>query len=79
MNLTYTVCVYPAKKATCQCLDFLTRGNACKHLRAATLCINWMRQQPDNNHLPEIKLLSQEEIQKNISIGIYFYLFYCFL
>ena len=43
------------------------------------LCINWMHQQSGNNHLPEIKLLSQEEIQKNISIGIYFYLFYCFL
>ena len=51
MNLTYTVCVYPAEKATCQCLDFLTRGNACKHLRAATLCINWMRRQSGNNHL----------------------------
>lgn len=81
MDLIYTVCVYPAEKATCQCLDFLTRGNACKHLRAAILCINWMRQQPGNFHLPEIKLLTREEIQyfeEKILIGkcsfIYLYL-----
>ena len=66
MNLTYTVCVYPAEKATCQCLDFLTHDNACKHLRAAILCINWIRQEPANQYLPHISLPTVEELYTQV-------------
>jgi hypothetical protein len=54
----------------CQCLDFLSRGGACKHIRAATIWINWLRSQPSqntyypnlqHNQLPLITLPSQEE------------------
>src|SRR5205814_2106380 len=30
----------------CQCMDFLSRGGACKHLRASILWVNWLRLQP---------------------------------
>ena len=75
MNFTYIVCVYPIEKAACQCPDFLTRGIACKHLRAAILYINWMRQQPNNSHLPEIKLPTQKEIQEEILISKFYFLY----
>ncbi len=53
----------------CQCLDFLSRGGACKHIRAAIIWINWLRSQPSqntyypnlqHNQLPLITLPSQE-------------------
>lgn len=57
----------------CQCLDFLSRGGACKHIRAATIWINWLRSQPSqntyysnlqHNQLPLITLPSQKEAFK---------------
>jgi hypothetical protein len=43
-NSIYTICLTLFEKASCQCLDFLFRGSACKPIRAAILCINWVRQ-----------------------------------
>lgn len=62
-NSVYTVCLAPIEEASCQCLDFIFRGGACKHMRAAILCINWIRQEPSNQHLPHISLPTIEEIQ----------------
>ena len=42
-NSVYTICLAPIEKASCQCLDFIFCGDACKHMRAAILCINWIR------------------------------------
>ncbi|PKK57839.1 hypothetical protein RhiirC2_797318 [Rhizophagus irregularis] len=36
----YTVILLP--NIYCQCLDFLSRGGACKHIRAAIIWINWL-------------------------------------
>ncbi len=40
---TYVVCLYPISDITCQCLDFLSRGGACKHIRAGVLWVNDVR------------------------------------
>src|SRR5256714_12953852 len=55
-NSIYTICLAPIEKASCQCLDFIFRGDACKHMRAAILCINWICQKLSNQHLPHISL-----------------------
>jgi hypothetical protein len=58
---------------TCQCMDFLSRGCACKHLRASILWINWLRLQPpypkyyntlDHQNLPYISLPMRDEAVK---------------
>lgn len=41
----YWMTVHPSGSATCTCMDWLTRGGACKHLRAFRLLIEaWSRQ-----------------------------------
>lgn len=41
----YWLSVHPSGSATCTCMDFLTRGGACKHLRAfRLLIIKWLEQ-----------------------------------
>jgi len=61
----------------CQCMDFLSRGGACKHLRASILWINWLRSQPPYpkyyqtlNHqtLPYVFLPTQEDAIKKLKI-----------
>ncbi|RIA89355.1 hypothetical protein C1645_824983 [Glomus cerebriforme] len=59
-------------KIQCQCMDFLSRGGACKHLRASVLWINWLRLQSpqlqyqflDHRSLPYILLPSQDNAIK---------------
>ncbi|CAB4399771.1 unnamed protein product [Rhizophagus irregularis] len=63
-NNVYTICLAPIEKASCQCLDFTIRGGACKHIRAAILCINWIRQEPQNQYLPYISLPTIEELDR---------------
>ncbi|GES95298.1 hypothetical protein RCL_jg9602.t1 [Rhizophagus clarus] len=41
---TYIIQLLP--NVTCQCMDFLSRGGAYKHLRASVIWINWLRLQP---------------------------------
>jgi len=65
-NSIYTICLAPIEKASCQCLDFIFRGGACKHIRAAILCINWIRQEPANQHLPYISLPTVEELYTQV-------------
>ncbi|RIA83827.1 hypothetical protein C1645_880276 [Glomus cerebriforme] len=69
---TYIVSLLPS--TYCQCLDFLSRGGACKHIRAAIIWINWLRSQPSeniyypnlqHNQLPLITLPSQEAAFKD--------------
>ena len=69
-NSTYTICLIPIEKASCQCLDFLFHGGACKHMHAAILCINWIRQEPQNQHLPYIFLPTIEELQELHTLNI---------
>ncbi len=64
-------------------MDFLSRGGACKHLRASILWINWLRLQPprpkhyqtlEHQNLPYVSLPTKEEIKdrnENDKIGIY--------
>lgn len=41
----YWMSVHPSGSATCTCMDWLTRGGACKHLRAFRLRIDrWSRE-----------------------------------
>ncbi|PKY32572.1 hypothetical protein RhiirB3_450849, partial [Rhizophagus irregularis] len=63
-NNVYTICLAPIEKALCQCLNFTIRGGACKHIRAAILCINWICQEPQNQHLPYISLPTIEELDR---------------
>ena len=57
----------------CQCMDFLSRGGACKHLRASVIWINWLRLQSsqlqyyqslDHQSLPYILLPSKDDAIK---------------
>lgn len=61
----------------CQCMDFLSRGGACKHLRASILWINWLRSQPpypkyyqtlNHQNLPFVSLPTQEDAIKKLEI-----------
>ncbi|CAI2166317.1 5539_t:CDS:2 [Funneliformis geosporum] len=40
----YIVCLAPL--ISCHCFNFLLRGGACSHIRAAIKVVNWMRQEP---------------------------------
>lgn len=60
-------------KIQCQCMDFLSRGGACKHLRASVLWINWLRLQSsqlqyyqslDHQSLPYVSLPSKDNAIK---------------
>jgi hypothetical protein len=62
-------------KIQCQCMDFLSRGGACKHLRASVLWINWLRLQSsqlqyyhllDHRSLPYISLPSRDDAIKKV-------------
>jgi len=62
-------------KIKCQCMDFLSRGGACKHLRASVLWINWLRLQSskfryyqflDHQSLPYISLPSHDDVIKEV-------------
>ena len=68
---TYIIQLLPDIK--CQCMDFLSRGGACKHLRASILWINWLRSQPpypkyyqtlNHQNLPFVSLPTQEDAIK---------------
>jgi hypothetical protein len=61
----------------CQCMDFLSRGGACKHIRASIFWINWLRLQPphpkyyntlEHQNLPYISLPTKDEIVKKFEI-----------
>lgn len=61
----------------CQCMDFLSRGGACKHLRASILWINWLRSQPpypkyyqtlNHQDLPYVSLPTHEDAIKKLEI-----------
>ncbi|KAF7797219.1 hypothetical protein EIP86_008411 [Pleurotus ostreatoroseus] len=43
--ITYQVCLGVRGTALCNCPDFCNRGGACKHIRAALLYLNALRQQ----------------------------------
>ncbi|PKY61291.1 hypothetical protein RhiirA4_412915, partial [Rhizophagus irregularis] len=56
-------------------MDFLSRGGACKHLRASVLWINWLRLQSsqlqyyhllDHRSLPYISLPSRDDAIKKV-------------
>jgi hypothetical protein len=62
-------------KIQCQCMDFLSRGDACKHLRVSVLWINWLRLQLlqlqyyqllDHRSLPYISLPSRDDAIKKV-------------
>ncbi|CAG8461329.1 5758_t:CDS:2, partial [Scutellospora calospora] len=70
-HLVYTTCVYgQATDICCQCIDFLQRGIMCKHLRAATLYIDELRQQEQHAHLPELTFATYQKAQ-SISRNLY--------
>ncbi|GES94997.1 hypothetical protein RCL_jg19213.t1 [Rhizophagus clarus] len=69
----YIVCLTPF--ISCHCFNFLLRGGACSHIRAAINIVNWMRQQPRevtffNNlehwEMPFIQLISRQEAFKKL-------------
>ena len=60
-------------------MDFLSRGGACKHLRASILWINWLRSQPpypkyyqtlNHQDLPYVSLPTHEDAIKKFPKGI---------
>ena len=59
----YRVCIYgqTAKDVRCECLDFLSKGGACKHLRAAEIFINRLRLQAEHQHLPAITFINKHQ------------------
>jgi len=56
---SYTVTLGFDGSATCECLDFVTRGGACKHIRGAVLRLNVLR--ANGLNLPAIQLPSSIE------------------
>ncbi|CAG8751882.1 17052_t:CDS:2, partial [Gigaspora rosea] len=64
-QLIYTTCVYgKPTDICCQCLDFLQKGIACKHLCAALFYIDELRKQDEYANLPEIIFATYEEAQE---------------
>ncbi|CAG8687195.1 24460_t:CDS:2, partial [Gigaspora rosea] len=64
LHLVYTICVYgQPTEICCQCLDFLQKGIMCKHLCAAALYIDELRQQEQHAHLPEMIFATHQEAQ----------------
>ncbi len=59
--LEYIICLHPINSVSCQCIDFLSRGGACKHIRCGILYINTLRLTDDWEHLPQISLPTLEE------------------
>ncbi|CAG8797642.1 1342_t:CDS:2, partial [Cetraspora pellucida] len=39
-DIIYVACIYPIAEVSCQCIDFLSKGYACKHIRASILYMN---------------------------------------
>ncbi|CAG8735721.1 6060_t:CDS:2, partial [Funneliformis mosseae] len=69
----YIVCLAPF--ISCHCFNFLLRGGACSHIRAAIKVVNWMRLEPRtriyfNNlehwEMPHIQLDSRIEALKGL-------------
>ncbi|RIA86630.1 hypothetical protein C1645_779242 [Glomus cerebriforme] len=69
----YVVCLAPF--ISCHCFNFLLRGGACSHIRAAINITNWMRQQPrdvsffqnlEHWEMPFIQLDSRSEALKKL-------------
>jgi len=56
----YQVCVrgQVPEDIRCECLDFLSKGGACKHLRAAAIYINSLREK--DQRLPEIMFVDKQ-------------------
>src|SRR5207248_11393295 len=61
----------------CQCMNFLSRGSACKHLRASILWNNWLQSQPpypkyyqtlNHQDLPYVSLLTHKDAIKKLEI-----------
>ncbi|RIB11174.1 hypothetical protein C2G38_2204136 [Gigaspora rosea] len=64
-KLIYTTCVYgKPTDLFCQYLDFLQKGIACKHLRAASFYIDELRKQDEYANLPKIIFATYEEAQE---------------
>ncbi|CAG8796821.1 7308_t:CDS:2, partial [Racocetra persica] len=63
-GLVYTTCVYgQPTDIYCQCFDFLQRGIMCKHLRAAALYIEELRNKEPYLHLSEMVFSTYQEVQ----------------
>lgn len=64
----YWLTMHPSGSATCTCLDWLTRGGACKHLRSLRLLIeSWISLGflPHKYHYPLSRLEALEISEKN--------------
>ncbi|KAG6915114.1 hypothetical protein DXG01_013211 [Tephrocybe rancida] len=59
----YTICIRYSGSASCSCLDFIKHGGACKHLRAALMRANELRQR---YQIPSMPLPSSEQEARNI-------------
>jgi SWIM zinc finger len=58
----YKCCIYGEDTdIRCECLDFLARGGACKHLRAAAIHVNNLRLQEHYSHFPQITFISKHQ------------------
>ncbi|KAF0549284.1 hypothetical protein F8M41_025463 [Gigaspora margarita] len=63
-HLIYTTCMYrDPTNICCQCPDFLQKGIMRKHLHAAALYIDNLRQQDQHAHLPEMVFPTYQEVQ----------------
>jgi SWIM zinc finger len=63
LSQPYRVCIYgqTATDVRCECLDFLSKGGACKHLRAAAIFINKLRLQAEHQYLPAITFINKHQ------------------
>ena len=65
----YQVILSQSRTGSCTCPDFQARGGACKHLRAALLRLDMLRQST-NAHLPLITLPTSLEDARHIEASL---------
>ncbi|CAG8819829.1 21673_t:CDS:2, partial [Racocetra persica] len=63
-DITYVACIYPIAEVSCQCIDFLSKGCACKHIRASILYMNSVQME----NIPLVTLPSREVAELALDI-----------
>ncbi|KAF0399032.1 sugar transporter [Gigaspora margarita] len=63
-DIVYVACIYPTTEVSCQCIDFLSQGHTCKHIRASILYMNSVQME----NIPFVTLPSREVAELALDI-----------